>query len=1067
MLAATNAPPTLDSISDPLPVLENSEIDRLTLTGISAGVAEQQELQIIATSSNPSLIPDPQVVFAKDDLLIGHYPLDGNASDISGNNHHGNVFGAVSTQDRFGNANRAMYFDGVDDFIDLGNIADTVNASGFTMSAWVQSSDLIYNGENRIRPIVFKRKVVGRDFVPQFELILDGRSGNDLASMFVGSTNTIPGESPDDGRSFVESPVDSISTGQWYHVAGVLDSATQTMSIYIDGNELGVASVPGLPSAESAFNVLIGKTTHGDHFQGTIDDVRIYERSLSHVEVFDLYSSSTAHGEVVFSLVPDQYGTATIDIRVRDAGLNGVMGDSDDLSTTRSFEITVLSTNQPPVSMDDAFALAEDTVFHGTVASNDYDGDGDNLTFTLVSAPAEGVLSFATDGTFVYEPTEHFNGSDGFTYSVSDGDESTAATVSLTINPVNDGPVGVDDQFTVDEDGVLNDSVSANDSDVDGDSLSFALGAGPTEGTVTLNPDGTFTYRPNQDFNGSDSFSYSVSDGAESSTATVRVTVSPANDAPDAMDDDAAIDEDTSLDIFVLNNDTDVDGDAFTASLLVPASNGTVTVDGNGVFNYQPDPNFFGVDSFVYIIEDPQGEVATANVTITVTSVNDVPVAVDDFGFVNAGHMLTLDLAGNDTDVEDGLDLSSIHIVSSPASGTLVVNGDGTVTYTNLDVAATTDSFVYQISDIDGGVSNTATAMIAIESGGDPGSRVQLENGTLRVRTTDLDDAVVANIVNGQLILQITNGMGNADYDFDANLVNRIDVRLRDGNDTLDLEGLNIPVQVRAGAGDDVVIGGEGDDDLRGGAGDDSLNGGGGNDRIRGGMGRDVISGGLGNDTISGNSGDDTISGGEGADYLQGQSGDDIISGGAGLDRLDGGGGDDELRGGTGPDVMIGANGNDVLLGEAGNDLLLGGRGADILVGGDGFDWLDAGSGRDILFGGRGSDLLQGRGGDDILISGYTSFDDDVHTLQLIRNEWVSSRSYEQRVLNLSGHGSGLAENGNTHLVLGGSEATVFDDGSIDLLFGQAGMDWFFGAEEDIDDKRLSEILANDLGDLL
>ncbi len=736
-------------------------------------------------------------------------------------------------------------------------------------------------------------------------------------------------------------------------------------------------------------------------------------------------------------------------------------------SATATVNITVNPINDGPDAVNDTVVTDEDLPFSGDVSTNDSDIDGDSLTYALGTGPANGSFTFNSDGTFTYDPALNFNGSDSFTYSVSDSAESATATVSISINPVNDAPVANNDSVVTDEDSPFSGDVSTNDSDIDGDSLTYALGTGPANGSITFNSDGTFTYDPALNFNGSDSFTYSVSDGAESATATVSITVNPVNDGPEAIDDAVATPGDVTIDITVLDNDSDVDGNSLSASLLVPASNGLVTENGDGTFNYQPDLNFFGVDSFVYSIEDAQGEVSTAIVTIDVTSVNDAPIANDDSGFVIAGQGLTLDLSGNDTDVEDGLDLSSIQIVSGPDFGSLTINGDGTVTYANQDTAATTDSFEYQIFDVDGAISNMATVVITIESASDPGSEVILEDGKLRVRTTDIADEVDAEIINGQFILQITNSLGSASYQFDSNLIENVDIRLRDGDDILDFSNLSIPVSVRAGAGNDLVTGGEGNDAIRGDSGNDTINGGGGDDNIRGGKGDDVIDGGIGNDSISGNSGYDSISGGQGDDRLKGQSGDDIISGGDGADWLNGGKGNDELRGGAGFDELIGANGNDVLLGEDGNDSMSAGTGADILVGGDGFDWLDAGGGRDILIGGRQSDLLQGRGGDDILIAGFTAFDADINALQQIRVEWTSTRSYEERVLNLSGVGTGASENGSNFLVFDGTDSTVFDDGVVDLVFGQAGMDWFFVDNDDLDDRRLSEILANDLGDLL
>src|SRR6266496_3553325 len=158
------------------------------------------------------------------------------------------------------------------------------------------------------------------------------------------------------------------------------------------------------------------------------------------------------------------------------------------------------------------------------------------------------------DGSLVYMPALNFNGIDTFTYKASDGQaQSGIATVTITVTPVNDAPVAVnDDSYTTPEDTqltVIAPGVLANDTDVDGDALSAILVDGPTHGTLTLNSDGSLVYMPALNFNGIDSFTYKASDGqAQSGVATVTITVTPVNDAPVAANDDSyTTPEDTQL----------------------------------------------------------------------------------------------------------------------------------------------------------------------------------------------------------------------------------------------------------------------------------------------------------------------------------------------------------------------------------------------------------------------------------------------------------------------------------------------------------------------------------------
>jgi len=198
--------------------------------------------------------------------------------------------------------------------------------------------------------------------------------------------------------------------------------------------------------------------------------------------------------------------------------------------------------------------------------------------------------------------------------------------------------------------------VLGNDYDVDGDPLTSVLVSGPAHGTLALNPDGSFTYTPAENFCGEDSFTYKAYDGAlYSNVATVRITVTCVNDAPVANDDEASVLEDSSVTIPVLGNDYDVDGDPLSVSIVSGPANGRATVNPDGTITYTPNPDFCGTDSFTYKACDPSGACDTATVTITVTCVNDAPVAQDDTYTTNEDTPLLVPapgILGNDYDVD-------------------------------------------------------------------------------------------------------------------------------------------------------------------------------------------------------------------------------------------------------------------------------------------------------------------------------------------------------------------------------------------------------------------------------
>jgi len=167
----------------------------------------------------------------------------------------------------------------------------------------------------------------------------------------------------------------------------------------------------------------------------------------------------------------------------------------------------------------------------------------------------------------------------------------------------------------------------ANDSDLDGDTISIQSFTQPTSGTVTQNPDGTLRYTPDDDFNGTDSFTYTITDGnGGTDTATVNLTVNPQNDPPVAVDDSKTTNEDVAVDIDVLANDSDLDGDTISIQSFTQPTSGTVTQNPDGTLKYTPDDDFNGTDSFTYTITDGNGGTDTATVTLAVTP-DEVAVA--------------------------------------------------------------------------------------------------------------------------------------------------------------------------------------------------------------------------------------------------------------------------------------------------------------------------------------------------------------------------------------------------------------------------------------------------------
>ncbi|RQP24754.1 tandem-95 repeat protein [Albitalea terrae] len=432
--------------------------------------------------------------------------------------------------------------------------------------------------------------------------------------------------------------------------------------------------------------------------------------------------SGPAHGAIVFN----NDGTFTY---TPSANYNGAdtfsysITDADGDVSTATVSINVASVNDVPAAVADTVSATEDTPFVGTVATNDtLSGDGGNV-FALVggSGPAHGAIVFNNDGTFTYTPSANYNGADTFSYSITDADgDVSTATVSINIASVNDVPTAVADTVAATEDTPFVGTVATNDTlSGDGGNV-FALvgGSGPTHGAIVFNNDGTFTYTPSANYNGADTFSYSITDAdGDVSTATVAINVASVNDVPTAVADTVAATEDTPFVGTVATNDT-LSGDGGNVFALVGGSgpaHGAIVFNNDGTFTYTPSANYNGADTFSYSITDADGDVSTATVAINVASVNDVPAAVADTVAATEDTPFVGTVATNDTLSGDGGNVFALVGGSGPAHGAIVFNNDGTFTYTPSANYNGADTFSYSITDADGDVS-TATVSINVAS---------------------------------------------------------------------------------------------------------------------------------------------------------------------------------------------------------------------------------------------------------------------------------------------------------------------------------------------------------------
>ncbi|WP_167005555.1 Ig-like domain-containing protein [Mumia sp. ZJ430] len=362
--------------------------------------------------------------------------------------------------------------------------------------------------------------------------------------------------------------------------------------------------------------------------------------------------------------------------------------------------------NAAPVALDGSATTDEDTPVDITLAASDADGDDLSYAYTQ---PENGEVT--GDGPAVtYTPEDGFVGNDAFTFTVNDGKGGTdTATVAITVRDVaepNTPPTAEAVSASTDEGKAV--EVTLKGADADGDALTYTY-TQPANGTVS-GSGATVTYTPDDGFFGEDAFSYTVSDGTDTATAAVTVTVKeveepPTNTPPTAGDVSATTDEGKAVEVTLKG--ADADGDALTYSYTEPA-NGTVSGSGATV-TYTPDDGFFGTDSFDYTVSDGEAE-ATGTVTVTVKEVeepptNTPPTAGDVSATTDQGKAVAIALKGADAD-GDPLAYS----YTQPAGG--AVSGSGaTVTYTPKAGFSGTDTFTYTVDDGKGG---TATGKVTV-----------------------------------------------------------------------------------------------------------------------------------------------------------------------------------------------------------------------------------------------------------------------------------------------------------------------------------------------------------------
>ncbi|TOL40257.1 hypothetical protein CGH99_13245, partial [Vibrio parahaemolyticus] len=480
--------------------------------------------------------------------------------------------------------------------------------------------------------------------------------------------------------------------------ASVSDGVNPTAN---DSDSLVVNRVNDAPTVE---NAIADQVLSEDFATYTIDLNEVFKDTDSSLEF-----SVSGNNSIQISIVS---GVATITPTADWNGKETITFTAKDPSG-ESVSQTVNFTVAPVVDIEaDSTNVVEDTPTIINVLGNDtFEGKDKVVSLDAENGPKNGTVIVNNDGTVTYTPNDNYVGKDTFTYIVTSGGVSESTTVEVNVTPVNDAPVAKDDIATTQEDTAVTIDVLPNDTDVDGDKLSIQSASVPeAQGKVEI-VDGKLVFTPAENFNGDAEITYTVTDGALTDQATVKVTVNAVNDTPVVESNiaDQALAEDFTpytIDLNTAFSDVDnVDGEL---TFSVSGNSNIQVAIVNGIATITPTADWNGSETLTFTATDPSGESISQTVNFTVAPVADI---VADKATVVEDTPTIIKVLGNDT-FEGDDKVVSLDTNNGPANGTVSVNPDGSVTYTPNDNYHGTDSFTYIVTL--GGVSESTTVNVDV-----------------------------------------------------------------------------------------------------------------------------------------------------------------------------------------------------------------------------------------------------------------------------------------------------------------------------------------------------------------
>ncbi|HHF0566453.1 TPA: tandem-95 repeat protein [Vibrio alginolyticus] len=512
----------------------------------------------------------------------------------------------------------------------------------------------------------------------------------------------------------------------------------------------------------------------------------------------------TDNGDGTFSFAPNANFNG-------DVSLDVVVTDEDGATVATNANIDVLPVNDAPVSGDLAYSVDEDgsiTLSQEQLLAQAGDVDGDDLTASNLTVDGNATVVANDDGSFTITPDANFNGDIDITFDINDGSDTIVATADLTVNPVNDLPQPEDQAFTIGEDGVLlftDEDLLDGATDIDGDSLSVeGVSYTGADGVLTDNGDGTYSFAPNENFNGDVNFTFDVSDGTDTVTANIDVSVTPENDPPVAGSTSYTVHEDNSITISneqLLANSSDVEGEVAINSVSYSGADGVFQDNGDGTYTFSPNENFNGEVSLDVVVVDEDGATDSTTAGITVLEVNDPPIAGATSYSVNEDEVITISseqLLANASDVEGDVAIDSVSY--SGSDGIFTDNGDGTFSFApnanfngdvSLDVVVTDEdgATVATNANIDVLPVNDAPVSGDLAYSVDEDGSITLSQEQLLAQAGDVDgdDLTASNLTVDGNATVVANDDGSFTITPDANFNGDIDLSfdITDGDATI------------------------------------------------------------------------------------------------------------------------------------------------------------------------------------------------------------------------------------------------------------------------------------------